>query len=238
MKKTKAAVCIVLAFCFAALTAYSAQQFWLIRGGYRAEAKLRGTLKEYKPEGTPGRVNQSVIDLQKKHPQVVGWLVVPNTKIDYPFVRGEDNAYYLRRDINGKDALAGTIFMDYRCEKDFSSKNTMIYGHHMKNKTMFGTLNAFNDRAFFENNHCGVIYLPRETLRLDFFAFLVVQPDTLEIYATEPGSAYHSYVKQNARYYRDIGLTNEDKIITLSTCAYEFHDARMVLIARGQSDTR
>jgi len=181
------------------------------------------------PEET---VNQGVIDLQAKYPDVVGWLTVPGTKIDYPFVWYEDNDYYLRRDLNGDHATAGTLFMDYRCEKDFSSPNTIIYGHHMKNGSMFGTLKAFAGKEFFDAHTQGTVYLPRETLTLEFFAYLVVKHTDSEIYSAQPGEGYLDYVRQNARQYRDIGLTGGDKIVTLSTCSYEFQNARMVLLAR------
>ena len=102
----------------------------------------------------------------------------------------------------------------------------------MKNGSMFGTLKAFADRQFFEANTHGTIFLPRETLTLEFFAYLVVKSTDEEIYSIDPGESYFEHIKRCARQYRDIGLSREDKIVTLSTCAYEFDDARMVLLAR------
>ena len=221
----------LLALCFAALMAYSGYRLWLAYGDYRAEADMHGSVMEYKPQDDE-IVNQSVIGLQAKYPDVVGWLTVPNTNIDYPFVWYEDNDYYLRRDLNGDYALAGTLFMDFRCQKDFTSPNTIIYGHHMKNGSMFGTLKSFADKAFFEENRHGAIYLPYETLTLEFFAYMVVKHTDAEIYSVEPSDGFLEYVRQNARQYRDIGLTDADQIITLSTCSYEFTNARMILLAR------
>jgi sortase B len=228
----KRIVLSVLALCFAALTAYSGWRVWAAYSDYRAEAEMHGAVMEYKPREDE-IVNQSVIDLQAKYPDALGWLTVPGTKIDYPFVQSKDNDYYLRRDLNGDYALAGTLFMDYRCEKDFTSQNTIIYGHHMKNGSMFGTLKAFNDKAFFGENRYGTIYLPNETLTLEFFAYMVVKSTDREIYSIEPGESYLGYVSQNARQYRDIGLATGDRIVCLSTCSYEFDNARMVLLARA-----
>ena len=223
----------VLALGLAALTLYSGYRIWLIRGDYKAEAGLHDSIMEYKPEPAPDETaNQSVIDLQAKYPDVIGWLTVPGTNIDYPFVWYKDNDYYLRRDLNGDYALAGTLFMDCRCEKDFTSQNTIIYGHHMKNGSMFGTLKSFADKAFFEANTQGTIFLPHETITLEFFAYLVVKATDGEIYSAAPGDGYLDYVRQNARQWREISLTDEDRLVSLSTCAYEFDGARMVLLAK------
>jgi len=233
MKKTKIILCCALASCFIAIIAYSGYRIAEIRDDYKKEAEMRRAAMVYKPEPTPDDVNQGVIDLQAEHPDVVGWVTIPNTGIDYPFVRSKDNDYYLRRDLNGDYALAGTVFMDYRCQKDFTSQNTILYGHHMKNGSMFGTLKSFGGKDFFDNNEYGSIYLPRKSLTLAFFAYIVVNSSTeKEIYNAELSDEYFDYVKKNARHYRDIGLTDSDRIVTLSSCAYEFDNARMVLLGK------
>jgi len=223
-----------------AVIAYSGYRIWLIQDDYNQETKIHDMVMGYKPDGIPGPeqqedeiVNQSIIDLQGKYPDAIGWLTVPNTKIDYPFVQFTDNDYYLRRDKGGGYALAGTVFMDYRCNKDFTSPNTIIYGHHMKNESMFGTLKSFNGKAFFDENKYGFVFLPYETLTLEFFTYMVVNPTReKEIYAVELDDTYFDHIKQNARYYRDVGLTADDRIVTLSSCNYEFQDAKMVLLAK------
>ena len=220
-----------LALALAALAAYSGWQIWLAYGDYRAEAEIHDAVMEFKPTADE-IINQSVIDLRAKYPDAVGWIIVPGTNIDYPFVQSKDNDYYLRRDLDGKYALASTLFMDYRCEKDFTSASTIIYGHHMKNGSMFGMLKRFADKAFFDKNEYGTIYLPYETITLEFFAYLVVKATDGEIYCATPGDGYLDYVRENARQWREISLTDEDKLVTLSTCAYEFDGARMVLLAK------
>ena len=236
MKKVLRSIILgVLTLGFTALIAYSGYQLWGIYSDYRAEAKTHRSVMEYKPEDTSGPeeiINQSVIDLQSKYPDAAGWLTLPDTRIDYPFMWYKDNDYYLRRDIDGNYALAGTLFIDYRCEKDFSSPNTIIYGHNMKNGSMFGALNSFSEKTFFDENRYGTVYLPYANLRLEFFAYMVVRPDNAEIYAVNPSETYLGYVKQNARHFRDIEIEAGDRIVTLSTCSYEFNNARMVLIGR------
>jgi len=209
---------------------YSGWRVWQAYGDYQAEAEMHAAVMEFKPV-EDDIVNQGVIDLKVKYPDIVGWLTVPGTKIDYPFVQTEDNDRYLRGDLDCNYALAGTLFMDCRCAPDFTSQNTIIYGHHMKNGSMFGTLKAFADKEFFDKNQSGTIFLPRQNLKLEFFAYMVVKSTDQEIYSTELNL---DYVMQNARQYREIGLTGEDRFVSLSTCSYEFDNARMVLIARAK----
>jgi len=232
MRKLKAAVCVFFALCFVGLGLYSAYRLWLIQADYKKEALMHGAVMEYRPAGDEP-FNQKVIDLQDKYPDAAGWLAIPNTNIDYPFVQSGDNSYYLRRDINGDYAQAGTLFLDFRCDRGFASQNTIIYGHHMKNGSMFGTLKAFDSKEFFDGNRYGTIFLPYETLTLEFFAYMVIDPNTeKELYSVELSDSYYDYVRQNARHYRNIALAGDGRVVTLSTCAYEFENARMVLLAK------
>jgi len=202
--------------------------------GPGAKAVSAGSAKLAAADSTAA--NQRIKDLQAQHEDAAGWINIPYTDIDYPFVQGTDNAYYLNRDINGKNAAAGTIFMDCRNARDLSDFNTIIYGHHMKNGTMFGALKEFQNRDFFDSRKTGTVYLADRTYELEFFAFLVIQPNDAVIFSIPTGDsskrAFLGYVKDTARFYRDIGVTAADKIVTLSTCSYEFRDARMVLLGR------
>ena len=233
MKRT---VVKILAVFLAALAAYSGCRAWAVLADYKAEENMRGQVAEYKPRpvsAVESVINQSVIDLQAIHPDVAGWLYIPGTEIDYPFVWYENNDHYLRRDLNGGGARAGTIFMDYRCDRAFSSSNTILYGHHMKNGSMFGTVKLFADEAFFNENLYGTVYLPRETLTLAFFAYMEIRSTDSEIYSLEPSETYMAYVRQTARHCRDTELAQGDRIVTLSTCAYASGGgARAVLVGK------
>ena len=187
-------------------------------------------------QGGTSAAGRSIADLKARYGDAVGWITVPHTGIDYPFVQSDDNDYYLRRDINGKSARAGTIFIDKRCGKDFSDFNTILYGHNMKNGTMFSTLGRFGGKEFFEANRYGAIFLERATYAVEFFAFLVIRPEEHTVY-NRPGSGadilgHLDYIRQNARQYRELDLGPADRVVTLSTCSYEFGDARMVLLGR------
>jgi sortase B len=239
-----------IALVLIAVISYSAYQLWGINRNYAQEAEMHSRIQQYSPvlrassssdshvpDEEPVIVNQSIIDLQARYPDVVGWLTIPNTQIDYPFVRGNDNDYYLHLDLDQNWSSSGTIFMDYRNSKDFSDFNTIIFGHNMRNGSMFGTLQNFNDQNFFDTNRTGTIFLANKTYEVEFIAFAVVKLDDAIVYnpniSTETDKiTFLDHVKNIARHYRDVDITANDRIITLSTCNYEFNDARMVLIGR------
>jgi len=219
-----------------------------IQNNYHAEETARIEATPYRPvmpeavtvsetnEKEPF-VNQGILDLQAQYPDAIGWIAIPFTGVDHPFVQAEDNNFYLRRDMDGNHSMAGTLFMDCQNSGDFSDFNTIIYGHHMKNGTMFAPLNRFGEREFFDTNTNGMIFLADKTINMEFFAYMVIQADDLTVYENPlektDRNAYLQYIRENARHYRDTGIGAGDRIITLSTCAYEFKDARMLLIGRS-----
>jgi sortase B len=176
-------------------------------------------------------VNPLIIRLQTEvNGDVAGWLTVPNTNIDYPFVAAEDNQYYVERDIYENQAKAGSIFIDYLCAPDFSGFNTILYGHNMKNRSMFGDLRLFADESFLASSPAGTVLLKGETYTLEFFAFMVVRANDPVIFHPAPDQTfYFDYVKENARVYRE--PMSRQQVVTLSTCSYEFDGARMVVLA-------
>jgi len=176
-------------------------------------------------------LNQNIVDLQTEiNASVIGWITVPETHIDYPFVSCDDNDYYISRNIYGNASQSGTLFLDQRCAADLSDFNTIIYGHNMRNNTMFGDLPQFADEWFFNNNRSGTLFTQYDTYTLEIFAFIVVASDDSVIYSPNgDNDTFFQYVKENARNYRE--PDNRANIVTLSTCAYEFTGARIVVLA-------
>ena len=103
----------------------------------------------------------------------IAWLTVDDTKIDYPIMQGTTNTAYLNRDPYGKFSLSGSIFLDSRNKNDFSDSYSVVYGHHMANNLMFGALDEFYDKKFWQEHQTGTIELKDGTiLKLDIFACL------------------------------------------------------------------
>jgi len=150
--------------------------------------------------------------------------------INYPVVQANNNDYYLYRLTNGEYNTCGSIFMDYRSDYNLTNRNTIIYGHSMKNGTMFAPLLQFRNQDFYDN-HKTMYYCTKEKkYKIELFAGLTVNDDS-EIYnLTNLDENKINNFKNKSDFKSNVTVTKEDKIITLSTCAYEFQNARYIVL--------
>jgi SrtB family sortase len=117
--------------------------------------------------------------LQKENPDVVAWLYIPNSRIDYPVTQTKDNSYYLYYDFYKRKSFAGCLFLDKDANADFTSHDSPVYGHHMRNKSMFGSLNYFRQAAFRSNHQIAFVYLPDRTIKYQFVEGKLLRGKTL-----------------------------------------------------------
>lgn len=161
------------------------------------------------------------------------WINVEGTNIDYPVVQGSDNDFYLNHDFNKNYLPAGSIFLDYRNNFETDS-NSVIYGHHMRNSTMFGQIEKFKDKDFFENNKIISIKTDSTTYEYEIFAIGIYDADfgynDVSFSDEEDFNNFLNKILSNAMYSRNI-VSQHDKIITLSTCSYEYDNARTAIFA-------
>jgi len=149
------------------------------------------------------------------------WIRIPKTNISYPIVQAEDNAFYLKHNIHKKSSSSGTLFMDYKNHTDFSDVNTVIYGHNMKNGTMFAELKNLDSLG------CDTIqiYLPGEVRNYKIFSIYTIEAEDYSIQTSvgeEQRTAFVQTLKNRSR--KNYGLDLEDKpILTLSTCHTDNH---------------
>ena len=163
------------------------------------------------------------------------WIEIPNTEINYPIVQAEDNEYYLKHNFKNESNMSGTIFVDYRNNID-EDKNIIIYGHNMRNGTMFNNITKFKDESFFNNNNTINIIRNNTLYQYEIFSVYVedeskVSLDT-EFIDDEAFVKYVSNEGSKSMYNKDITISKEDKIITLVTCSYEYDGARTVLVGK------
>lgn len=186
--------------------------------------------------------NQDDITCFKKA-SIVGHLIVPNTAINYDVVQTINNKYFEHHDINGKNTLVngklttyGAIFMDYRCNSNGLSKNTIIYGHNMKNGTGFKGLMKYKESHFFKENSLIYYGPPGKMLKWQIFSAYVT--DTSFNYVQSSFKSEEEYkhflasIKSKSRFTSNIKVTPDDYILTLSTCSYEFKGAKFVVHAK------
>ncbi|MBK5253254.1 MAG: class B sortase [Peptostreptococcaceae bacterium] len=174
--------------------------------------------------------------LLKVNKDVVAWIYSEGTVINYPIVRSSDNNEYLYKLITGKSNSNGTIFVDYRCDEPFIGFNTVIHGHHMNDGSMFCSLENYSDIDYYNEHKIIDIVTPNCWYEMVVFASFVPKAGsevyTMNIESTEAKDKLLEYIKANNDIETGVDVTAEDTIVTLSTCAYEFKDARTVVIGK------
>ena len=174
--------------------------------------------------------------LAKINPDLVGWLSSADQKIDYPVVQGKDNEFYLKHMFTGEQNKLGTIFMDYRNEKDFSAKNTIIYGHNMQDGSMFSSLIKYQQQEYYEKFPSLVLATPAGNYKLELFAGFIVDgsyPAVRLDFQNDNGfSSYIAELKKRSDFQSEVQVAAAERIITLATCSYEFDNARYTVYGK------
>ena len=172
--------------------------------------------------------------LQAQYPNVVAWLKMEDVDVSYPIVQGPDNEYYLHHDPAGADNIAGSIFLDYRAKSLDTDLYDLVYGHNMRDESMFGQLDNYLSQDFYEKG-TGVfyIYTPDASYRYKIFAVDVVDPSS-DVYQmgftnTQVFGAFVEQLKESSIYDTGVEVAGYDHVVTLSTCS---DTNRLVLFAK------
>lgn len=176
----------------------------------------------------PETIKVDFAGLTSKYPDVVGYIYAANTKIQYPIVQSSSNDFYLDHDLDGKDNNNGSIFMEHLCASDFSDKNTIIYGHNMKSGLMFANLVNYKNQSYYNAHPYMYIYTPTQDYKLNLFAGFVCEHDD-EVYALSLSQSQLQAMAAKSTFKANIGVPT-GRVVTLSTCSYEFNDARYVVV--------
>lgn len=185
---------------------------------------------ETEPAGKDPSVVLPTVDfdaLRENGPDIIGWLTLPDTAINYPVTQTEDNEYYLHHLYDGTYNKTGCLFADYENKEDFSDRNTIIYGHNMRDGSMFATLNEYNEQSYFDGHPQMYLATPGGGYVVEIFTAFVAKP-------SESGSdtspwrlsfkddgAYTTWLSEMAGrsvIETDVTVTSSDKVLTLSTC--------------------
>lgn len=173
-------------------------------------------------------------ELMLYYPDIVGWLYCPGTSINYPVVQTDNNEYYLHRLPNGKESAGGSLFVDCTNSWGFSDANTVIYGHDMKDGTMFGYLHNFESQTYYENHPVFYLLSPGCNYRMDIFCTAVVPDDSWIYQAKMDVKQLETWIDEADRtsLIRPLTQVNREAehFLTLSTCSYEYENARFVVI--------
>lgn len=236
MKKNKwlYRIVMIVLICIIAFSLYKIgtilYEYYVGTKEYKQVEKIAGV----KETGFDGNVNFDA--LKKKNKDVKAWIYSEDTVINYPVVQGNDNQYYLYRMMNREYNGKGSIFIDYRNEKPFVDFNTIIYGHRMKDGSMFNSLVDYREKEYFNKHKKLMLVTPEKKYDVIVFGVVTIPADS-EMYkfnfnSTAEKQNYLDWIAEHSETKTGVEATTDDKIVMLSTCTYEFDEARLVVYGK------
>lgn len=177
-----------------------------------------------------------------------GWFYFPAVEVSYPMVQGEDNDYYLKHSFEDDKSNSGSIFMDCGASSDWSDRNTFVFGHNMRDGSMFGTFRKLvDDPSLLDANPHFYIYTEAEVYTYEIFSYYMTKSDSnryMVFTSDENYDRYTQWAVENSNYNFDVDLSERANIVSLSTCYGSAGTSRRVLIhgvltaveAYGQND--
>lgn len=199
---------------------------------------LREAFNQTSAEGEAEQSGASAIDfdgLRAVNPEVVGWVDIPGADISYPIVQTGDNDKYLHTGFDGQSSSSGAIFADKGCQSDLMGSHTIIYGHHMRDGSMFANLVNFKDPDFFNAHDRILLSTPERQMRLTVIAAYAVSADEplrrFEFGAGEFDEFLSECLARADVVREGVELDRVDRLYTFVTCSYEADDMRTVVHA-------
>ena len=175
-------------------------------------------------------------ELLKTNSDIKGWIYGEATNVDYPVLQTDDNDFYMDHLYNKEANSSGSIFADYRNKSDFSDRNTVLYGHHMGNGTMFGSIERYTSQDFYEATPTMMLYTPEGDYRIELISGTHESGDDqfveFNFKNEEDFQKYVESFRQRSTFKSDVQVQPGDKLISLCTCAYVFDNARFMLMGR------
>lgn len=198
----------------------------------------KAILKIKEPE-SPYRSRIDFDALAQINDEVVGWIRNEDTVIDYPITHTNNNTYYLEHLFTKAQNPAGCIFLDTHNTPDFSDQNSIIYGHHSRSKRMFASITFYRNKKYYDEHPTMYLYTPTQDYMVEIFAGVVINPGVsiapfynISFADGEDFLSYVNRMRELSDFDADVELKEDDKLLTLSTCSYEFYNARYVLMGK------
>lgn len=169
-------------------------------------------------------------------PDIVGWIEIPGTVIDYPIVQGEDNVFYLKHLPDGTANVNGSIMMDQVNSPVFADDVTILHGHHMRSGAMFGDLNEYESEAYYLEHPMMRLYTPAGDYDVAIFAAYSVDGATFAyptVFSGREGfEAFLHRARTRSYFQTDVEVAYGDRILMLSTCAYAYENERFLVVGK------
>ncbi len=190
----------------------------------------------YEEYGSMNILEVNFDNLKDINPDTVGWIKVNGTNINYPFVKADDNEYYLKHTFDKSSNKKGWVYLDYRNKIENLSRNNILYAHGLVNNQMFGSMRKIIKPSWYnnKNNHIITIATPSGNQRWQVFSTYTIEPEsyyiTTNFQSDEEFNSFINTIKQRSIYDYKVDVTTNDKVLTLSSCYDD--KKRMVLHAK------
>ena len=197
------------------------------------EAEKEETVESGVPVSLPRLKNPiNFVNLHEVNPEVVGWIRIGAIDVSYPVAQAADNDFYLHRTFRKEDNFAGCIFLNCDNKKDFSDQNSIIYGHNMKNLSMFGRLKEFANQETYEKDHYFWVFTPKFIYQYEIFSCSLVNKAGNPYVVHFEIPDYEKFIEQCIAASEidcgDVKITPKDRIMTLSTCTGDSETRRIL----------
>lgn len=260
MKKVLFLLCVLVSICLIALGGYKLYQYWSENAKSKEiYTGLQDFIRFPEPtrsphaspvigeKDAPSGVDEPPADpytwpevdfesLLQVNPDIVGWLYCEGTDINYPVVQGDDNAYYLTHLFDRSYNANGCLFLDCRVAGDFSEKHSIIYGHHMQSGAMFASLDGYKSQEYFDAHPVVLLVTPERNYVVELFAgYVAVVEDRAWEVLFDSEISYSQWLmasREQSFFESPISPASDTRVLTLSTCSYEFSNARFVVLGR------
>lgn len=197
-------------------------------------APVETETEETEPETEPYVSPIDFEALAKVNPDIVGWIRIPDTKVDYPIVQTDDNDTYLHTSFEGEESVAGAVYLDFESDSDMRGFNNILYGHNMKNGSMFKDVVKYKEQSYFDAHKYFDIYTPERTIHLKAVSCYYAKAEPIvrktRFKTRESYEAFVNEMIKPCSWYEQ-PLVPIDSLYTLVTCSYEVNDARTILFA-------
>jgi len=258
-RKVIRSILIIAAAVCSITAAIGVFMIFSIRATYRESGELYSILAQHHTFGTglaPERTQQMYLPgeetftlpddivlptvdfdaLGEINPDIVGWLILEDTQINYPVVQGSDNVKYTNHLFNGRRNATGALFVDSYNQPRFADRNTVIYGHNMRNGSMFSVLEQYREQCFFNSHPWIFLLTPEQNYVIELVAGYTsdVQSSAWRLNFADDSEVEDWINEQQKKsdFLSDVQIRHTDCFVTLSTCSWAFDNARYVVVGR------
>lgn len=240
----RSALKIIMVLICAGTFLYSAYSLYIIGSEYKKGTDEYKDLQKYvdkvpsdkSKSDTSFGININFKELKAINNDVIGWIYFENIDINYPIVRGIDNTFYLNHTFKKEINKSGSIFMDYENDEQFKDFHTVIYGHNLKNSSMFSALMKYKEKDFYMSNPYFWIYTPNGKLKCEIFScYITTSSSKSYVKSFESKEQYGSFlkdIKNNSMYDTGVTVSSEDSTLSLSTCTNSDKESRIIVHAK------